>query len=43
MTIGNVDASQFVDGLHFSDRGSDTFIRALADGILELEQKTDSD
>ena len=40
---GDVDISQFVDGLHFNERGSDTFIRALADGIPELEQNTDSD
>ena len=38
---GDVDVSEFVDRLHFNERGSDTFIRAH--GIHELEQKTTSD
>ena len=33
---GDVDSSLFVDGLHFNDRGNETFIRAIAKGVPNL-------
>ncbi len=39
---GDIDESQFADGLHFSKRGNMNFIRALSDGVPELKRNKDN-
>ena len=39
---GGIDTSQFVDGLHLSNRGNETFLHVLTDEIPTLVRNSDS-